>query len=274
MPPINFFGSFGNTDFPSRHGTSPRSSLNLAEDTRVPGRCIRLAHSLIGLSSQNWGPPCGHGSPNKPPGSGGKGWADGLIQLTREPERGSPGPKSHAGWLVGWPYVPRFKNRIACSRLAPSSSASTGTSFHFKRRHFTTPEGGNLCALFCSVYWRLVLSLSPRLVPAPRTGCRRYARWRRESGPAPRLRPLPTQRRVSQLCSRLPLSPSAATTGLCVAFGAATKYHVRTLLLGPGRFAPPGPFFWLGDRVAFDVRPDRRRPDRNQAINVRLQERR
>jgi len=37
MPPINFFGSFGNTDFLSRHGTSPRSSLNLAEDTRFPG---------------------------------------------------------------------------------------------------------------------------------------------------------------------------------------------------------------------------------------------
>ena len=79
---------------------------------------------------------------------------------------------------------------------------------------------------------------------------------------------------IAVMLATAALSPSAATTGLCVAFGAATKYHVRTLLLGPGRFAPPGPFFWLGDRVVFDVGPDRRRPDRNQAINVRLQERR
>ena len=36
MPPSNSFGSFGNTDFLRTHGTSPRSSLNLADDTKVP----------------------------------------------------------------------------------------------------------------------------------------------------------------------------------------------------------------------------------------------
>ena len=40
--------------------------------------------------------------------------ADGLNHLTREPRRGSRASlrlarKSHAGWLVGWPYVPRLK---------------------------------------------------------------------------------------------------------------------------------------------------------------------
>ena len=35
-PPSNSFGSFGNTDFLRKHGTSPRSSLNLADDTKVP----------------------------------------------------------------------------------------------------------------------------------------------------------------------------------------------------------------------------------------------
>ena len=36
MPPRNFFGSLGNTNFLRTHGTSPRSSLNLADDTKVP----------------------------------------------------------------------------------------------------------------------------------------------------------------------------------------------------------------------------------------------
>ena len=36
MPPRNFFGSLGNTNFLRTHGTSPRSSLNLAEDPKVP----------------------------------------------------------------------------------------------------------------------------------------------------------------------------------------------------------------------------------------------
>ena len=36
MPPSNFFGSLGNTNFLRTHGTSPRSSLNLAEDPKVP----------------------------------------------------------------------------------------------------------------------------------------------------------------------------------------------------------------------------------------------
>jgi hypothetical protein len=37
MPPSNFFSSLGNTNFLRTHGTSPRSSLNLADDTKVPG---------------------------------------------------------------------------------------------------------------------------------------------------------------------------------------------------------------------------------------------
>jgi hypothetical protein len=36
VPPINFFGLLGDTNFLSTHGTSPRSSLNLAEATKVP----------------------------------------------------------------------------------------------------------------------------------------------------------------------------------------------------------------------------------------------
>jgi hypothetical protein len=37
VPPINFFGSLVNTNSLMRtHGTSPRSSLNLVEDTKVP----------------------------------------------------------------------------------------------------------------------------------------------------------------------------------------------------------------------------------------------
>jgi hypothetical protein len=48
MPPRNFFGSLGNTNFLRTHGTSLRSSLNLADDTRFPAERIRLAFSLIG----------------------------------------------------------------------------------------------------------------------------------------------------------------------------------------------------------------------------------
>jgi hypothetical protein len=41
MPPSNFFGSLGNTNLLSRHGTSPRSFLNFADDTKVPGGDVR-----------------------------------------------------------------------------------------------------------------------------------------------------------------------------------------------------------------------------------------
>ena len=37
MPPINFFGSFGNTDFLSRHGTSPPSPSQPDGRHKVPG---------------------------------------------------------------------------------------------------------------------------------------------------------------------------------------------------------------------------------------------
>ena len=37
MPPSNFFGSLDNSNLLSRHGTSPRSFLNFADDPKVPG---------------------------------------------------------------------------------------------------------------------------------------------------------------------------------------------------------------------------------------------
>ena len=37
MPPSNFFSSLGNTNLLRTHGTSPRSFLNFADDTKVPG---------------------------------------------------------------------------------------------------------------------------------------------------------------------------------------------------------------------------------------------
>ena len=40
MPPSNSFGSLGNTNFLRTHGTPPRSSLNLADDTKVPSGAI------------------------------------------------------------------------------------------------------------------------------------------------------------------------------------------------------------------------------------------
>jgi hypothetical protein len=48
MPPSSFFGSLGT------HGTSPRSFLNFADDTRFPA-AFRVALSLIGLGSQKVG---------------------------------------------------------------------------------------------------------------------------------------------------------------------------------------------------------------------------
>jgi len=66
MPPSDFFGSLGNTNFLRTHGTPPRSSLNLADDTKVPGRRIRVALIPIGLDSQKVGATVGeHGSPDK-----------------------------------------------------------------------------------------------------------------------------------------------------------------------------------------------------------------
>ena len=41
MPPINFFGSLGNTNLFRRHGTSPRLLLKFADEIKVPG--ARLA---------------------------------------------------------------------------------------------------------------------------------------------------------------------------------------------------------------------------------------
>ena len=56
MPPRNFFGSLGNTNFLRTHGTSPRSSLNLADDTKVP----------VGATpTKSGGHRRGNGSPNK-----------------------------------------------------------------------------------------------------------------------------------------------------------------------------------------------------------------
>ena len=43
MPPINFFGSFGNTDFLSRHGIISAFVSQLGGRHKVPGQCIRLA---------------------------------------------------------------------------------------------------------------------------------------------------------------------------------------------------------------------------------------
>ncbi|MGB8094190.1 MAG: hypothetical protein WCF62_26325, partial [Pseudolabrys sp.] len=60
VPPINFFGLLGDTNFLSTHGTSPRSFLNLAEATKVPGH---PGPSLIGLG---WAT-VGKGQPQKAP---------------------------------------------------------------------------------------------------------------------------------------------------------------------------------------------------------------
>ena len=67
MPPSNFFGSLGNTNFLRTHGTSPRSSLNLADETRFPGGPSAWPTSVetaAPLSAEKVGATIGHdGSP-------------------------------------------------------------------------------------------------------------------------------------------------------------------------------------------------------------------
>ena len=98
-----------------------------------------------------------------------RGVRDGLTASSTNTRTGArfPGPKSHAGCLVGWPYVPRFKNRIACSRLAPSSSASAGISAALQTSTFHHFRRRNLCAYLLGLLAVSTIAIATPIVPFP-----------------------------------------------------------------------------------------------------------